>query len=231
MTVDNAAITAVAKTADTALKTAQQMGAFISRFVSVPLEQAVGIFVDKLAYHRWENQLRLQMRAEEFVQQVGWKGPDKPVPLTLAVPLLSASTLEDDQSLQDRWAKLLVNAACSESKVTVHRSYVDVLASMSPLDARILELLCTSQKQSAAEEGWATKNLPDHVEPYVSKKGDDAGLPSDDVLIALANLERVGCIRGQLLWSGQRSFRGATVTFYGMSLFDACSLPDPKKEA
>lgn len=225
MSDHNDAITAVAKATNTALETAQKMGAFISRFASVPLEQAMGIFADKLAYHRWENQVRLQTRAEQFVREIGWSGPDKPVPLKLAVPLLSAATLEDDQSLQDKWAKLLVNAACSQSKVTVHRSYVDVLASMSSVDAHILDLLCAGEKRSPTETGWWTKDLPELVVPYDSAQHDKAGLPSADVQVALANLERLGCVNGQLLWSGQRSFRGVSVTFFGLSLFDACSLP------
>jgi Abortive infection alpha len=178
MSDDNDAITSVAKTATTALETAQQMGAFISRFVSVPLEQAMGLFADKLAYHRWENQVRLQMRAEEFVRAVGWNGPDKAIPLKLAVPLLSASTLEDDPVLQDMWARLLVNASCSQSGIELQRSYIDVLESMSPTDAQILNLLCISERSFPTTEGWWTGKLPESASPYVHEQHGKSDLPS-----------------------------------------------------
>lgn len=56
----------VAKTTSKALVTAEKLGGFISKYIGGPLEQAVGIFEDKLKYIRWERQQRLFKRAQEF---------------------------------------------------------------------------------------------------------------------------------------------------------------------
>ncbi|MFM0058709.1 Abi-alpha family protein [Paraburkholderia phytofirmans] len=227
MADDNDAIVAIATTADTALKTAQSMGGFISRFVSVPLEQAAGIFADKLAYHRFENQIRLQQRAEQFIRDVGWRGPDRSVQLKFAVPLLSAATLEDDSYLQDWWARLLVNAASTQSEVTIQKSFIDVLSSLSPLDAQVLDILCRHESETPSSTGWTTRDLPTKVEIWDDEAPrGEAQDPSPEVAIALANLERLGCISGALLWNGRKSFRSVTVTFFGEQLLAACSLPE-----
>ena len=99
----------VAKTASNAIDAGREMGRFISRIISGSLEQGVGIFEDKLRYTRWERRIRLIKRSEEFMRQQGLTNPNKPIPIKNAVPLLEYATLEEDDNLQDMWARLLVN--------------------------------------------------------------------------------------------------------------------------
>ena len=65
----------------------------------------MGLFEDRLMYARWERQMRLMSRAEEFLKKSGLFAPTRAVPLKLAVPLLQAVILEDNDELQDRWAE------------------------------------------------------------------------------------------------------------------------------
>ena len=101
----------IAKTAGKVVEAGERFGAFISKYIRGPLEQGIGIFEDKLKYMRWERQLRLMQRANELIRISGSTAPSRPIPIKLAVPLLQAASMEDDDYLQDMWAKLLVNAA------------------------------------------------------------------------------------------------------------------------
>ena len=94
-----------AKTSGKAIDTVEKLGGFISRYVSGSLEQAVGIVEDKLRYLRWERQIRLMERADQLMAQLGKDTPTKPIPLKLAIPLIQAASLEDDDYLQDMWVK------------------------------------------------------------------------------------------------------------------------------
>ena len=127
----------IAKTAFKAIDAGSDMGEFISRFISGSLEQGMGIVEDRLRYNRWERQQRLMMRAEEFIKQQGLPLPDKPIPMKNAVPLLYHATLEEDDSLQDMWARLLVNGTNESTGINIERSFIEILAQISFLEARI----------------------------------------------------------------------------------------------
>ena len=53
------AVQAEGKASTKALETTKNLGGFISKFISGPLDQAMGILEDKLKYVRWEHQVRL----------------------------------------------------------------------------------------------------------------------------------------------------------------------------
>ena len=109
----------IAKTTSNAIDAGRDMGEFISRFVSGSLEQGMGIVEDHLRYVRWERQHRLMKRAEEYIKQQGLTPPDKPIPLKNAVPLFFHATLEENDSLQDMWARLLINGTNESTGITI----------------------------------------------------------------------------------------------------------------
>src|ERR1035437_6608574 len=135
------AVQEVAKSTGKAIDAAREAGGFIAKFVSGPLEQGIGIFEDRLRYMRWERQIRLMQRAQEFLRLVGLAAPTRPVPLKLLIPIMQGASLEEDDDLQDRWAALLVNAANASYPGEVRRSYATILEQLTPLDAKILDVL------------------------------------------------------------------------------------------
>ena len=110
------AVQEVAKTTGKAIDAGKEFGGFISRYIAGSIEQGMGIFEDKLKYIRWERQVRFMRRANQLMKQLGLTQPTRPIPLKLALPLFEAASLEDDDYLQDLWARLLVNAANAETE-------------------------------------------------------------------------------------------------------------------
>jgi hypothetical protein len=219
------AVKAVAVTTGKAIDATQQLGGFIAKYVAGPLEQGMGIVEDRFKYMRWERQVRLMKRAEQLLREVGLDAPTRAIPLNLALPLLEAASLEDDDHLQDLWARLLVNAANENSQVTVKRAYIAILEQLTPLDATILEKIYALPYENTRHDGVRTHNLPFSAsaggrnEPTVETLE-----PSDDVKLGLANLARLGCITIQKSWGNGEIFTSVNPTLLGKAFIEACTL-------
>jgi hypothetical protein len=60
------------------------------------------------------------------------------IPLKIGLPLLDHATLEEDDELQDVWARLLVNGGDADSHIELKKVFVSILADLSAFDARLL---------------------------------------------------------------------------------------------
>jgi len=219
------AVQEVAKTTGKAIDATQKFGGFISRYVAGPLEQGMGIFEDKLKYMRWERQLRLMQRAEQLLRETGLNEPTRAIPLKLAVPLLEAASLEDDDYLQDLWARLLVNAANGNSQVSLQRAYIAILEQLTPFEAVILQMIYSLPYDQTRHDGVVVGKLPASVSIGKDDGNEDALTePSGEVKLALANLSRLGCIVIQKSWGGGEIFKQVNPTLLGKSFVDACTL-------
>lgn len=225
MSDESKAIEEVAKTTGKAIDLGRAVGSFISKYVGGTVEQGIGIFEDKLKYIRWERQMRLMQRADEFMKSSGLQAPNKSIQLKLALPLLQAATLEENDYLQDLWAKLLVNSSNENSKVELIRTYIDILERLEPLDALILEKIYSLNYQETVHIGITTKHLPDSVSIVNGEIRDDANsLPNEGVLLSLTNLARLGCISLSKSWGGGEIFSAVHPTLLGRYFVNACTL-------
>lgn len=127
----------LAKPASDAIGLVADAGKFLAQFFKPPLKQAVGMLTDRLEYSRWERQQRLGMRAAEFLKVKGLRAPTRPLPASIALPLIEAATLEEDDDLQDIWARLLVNGA-DASAPEIRRAYISILESLNGPFYRLL---------------------------------------------------------------------------------------------
>lgn len=213
----------IAKTTGKAIDATREAGGFIAKFVAGSLEQGIGIFEDKLKYMRWERQVRLMQRASELLRRLGLERPTKPVPLKVALPLLEAASLEDDDFLQDRWVALLVNAGNAASGIEIQRVYINILEQLSTLEVKILDAVYALPFSDSQHAGIVTADLPEsaHIETK-EEQNNERDEPPDEIKLALANLERVGCLRLGMTWGGGGSFRRINSTILGMKFVQAC---------
>lgn len=213
----------VAKTTSKAIDAGRNMGRFFSRFISGPFEQVTGIVEDRLRYVRWERQQRLIERAEEFRKQEGLPPPDKPIPLKNAVPLFYHATLEEDDNLQDVWARLLINGTNESTGINIERSFIEMLAQISYLEARILQAIYELPFEKTQHSGVVTENLPEDAIVAEDKPANEYKEPTHDVKLALANLARLGCIKLSTTWGGGEIFSQINPTLLGKELMAACT--------
>ena len=213
----------VAKTTSKAIDAGSDMGGFISRYISGPLEQTTGILEDYLRYIRMERRQRLMVRAEEFRKQQGLPIPDKTIPLKHAVPLLFYATLEEDDSLQDMWARLLINGTNESTGINIERSFIEILAQISFLEARILQAVYDLPFEKTQHSGVITENLPEYAAVAENKPAIKYKDPPHDIKMALANLARLGCLKLHDSWDGGEIFSEINPTIMGKELVNACA--------
>ena len=214
-------IKSVAETTGKAVDAIREFGGFVSRFINGPLEQGIGIFEDKLYYMRWERQVRLMLKAQEFLNDLGLQNPTRPVPMKIAIPLFQGASLEEDDEIQDCWAKLLVNAGDAESGINVTPIYISILEHLCSYDAILLDKIYSAPKEKANIALW-TKNLPDEIIYDVSNI--EGMRPHEELELALANLNQLGVIMGRATWGGALSFACINQSVLGRNFVNACRL-------
>ena len=219
------AVQAVAKTADKSIDAGRELGKFVARFIGGPLEQASGIAEDKLKYMRWERQVRLMRRADEFLQQHGLDEPTRPIPMKVAVPLFQAASMEEDDELQDAWARLIANAADADSGVEVTRSLVTILEDFNTMDARVLNAIYAAPSDVQIDRGVATHLLPEAYSDI--NRSQFASPPHDDVQIAIWNLIRLGCVVSDV--TDSIGIGWVKITKLGEKLVEACTLRENRE--
>ena len=214
----------IAKTVRKAINASGSFGRFIATFISGPLEQGIGIFEDKLKYMRWERQLRLMKKAEELLNYIGLDAPTRPLPLKFAIPLFQAASMEEEDDLQDLWAQLLVNAGNIDSGVSLKRTYIDILESISSLEAHILNKIYSLPFAEMQHKGVTTADLPHQTRVACSDDKREPRLPNEEVELALANLARLGCIAQARTLGGGEFFGVVNPTLLGKSFIEACTI-------
>lgn len=214
----------IAKTTGQVVGAGQELGKFVAKFIKGPLEQASGIIEDKLKYMRWQRQVRFMKRGDEFMQEVGMQTPSRAVPIKFAIPLLQAAFLEEDNDLQDLFAKLLVNAANAESGIEIKRIYIDILERISPLEAQILDTVYSLPYETTRHRALATKNLPERVDIVPKDPKFKRDNPSFEVQLAITNLAFLGCLSITRSLGGGQILGSVNQTLLGKCFIEACKL-------
>lgn len=226
VTETSKALKETAITAGKAVDLTQKFGRFFGKFVAGSLEQGFGMVEDQLRFARHKRQIRLMNRVEQLMTQFGEDVLIKPLELKLAIPLFQAASLEENDELQDKWAKLLVNSSVASCGIELRRSYIDILEQLSHLDAVILDKIYISPHDTNQRMYAVTGGLPDTVSFLdLDSSGDgELGKPNQEVVVSLANLARLGCIRLPTSWDGAEIFTSVYHTVMGRSLINACRL-------
>jgi Abortive infection alpha len=96
---------------------------------------------DHIRLKRMRSQLKILTKADEFARTAGFE--PKIVNLKMLVPLLEAGSLEeeDDEDMARQWAALLANASRRDAEPDTRPSFVAVLSTLTPTEAKILDYL------------------------------------------------------------------------------------------
>jgi len=154
----------------------------ISRLAG-PLADEVGMMLgDTARVFRMKNWVKTLQKTEQILKQAGLS--PKAVPPRLFLPITEACSIEDNESLQDKWAGLLATA--SQETDTVSPAFVETLKQLTPDEARYLDGLYDSLKSSHVRLSLVKRP----ISPYAfSARGDAPANISADIY------ERLGLIR------------------------------------
>jgi hypothetical protein len=213
----------------------------LGSFISAPASEVVAMITDHLRVVRFERSVRLADRVREFLRERGLEAPSRPLSLNIALPLLDNATLEEDDGLQDVWARLLANAGDADSGIEMRRAYVSMLAEMTSLDVKLLSDVKRTADSIHGDEHEDDENIPEDQKdllyikrnryPYdhnddifvvsVYQSSEEEYLPTN-VEVSFANLARLYCIAVHTE-SPEVSQRGFRLTPLGRAFVVACT--------
>ncbi|MBH8569343.1 DUF4393 domain-containing protein [Microvirga sp. STS02] len=150
-------------------------GAFLGKFVG-PAAEHYG----KLALERAQ---LLGAKATAYLAAVG-REPQAVEPKVL-LPLVQAASLETDETLAEKWAALLANAADPAQRVQVQPPFVEVLRQLTPVQAKMLSQLYARERGVAVSEHAAPN-------PFIlGSMAQDLGLTKQEFALCVDNLLRL----------------------------------------
>lgn len=88
---------------------------FLGKLISPTIEEVGLLISDNIKFLRFKNQVRILLKAKEYVENKHLS--IKEIPIKILVPLLENASLEDNEDLQDKWAKMIVNMVDSEKNL------------------------------------------------------------------------------------------------------------------
>ncbi len=120
---------------------------FLDKIVGPPLEE-IGLFLkEKVTFWRFKNQLTVVNKAREYC--ITHNISPREISLKILAPLMENASLEEDETLQDKWATLLGNMADSEQNIQNH-VFPYLLSQISKNEFKVLEATWNSKRQRIA---------------------------------------------------------------------------------
>jgi len=104
------------------------------------IKDGVGILNDQVKFWRFKRQIDLIKNTNILIESSGL--PKQQIPLKVLVPIIENSTLEEDESVQQKWANMLANAITG--KVEISPNYSAILKELSPLEVLVLDKIYTT---------------------------------------------------------------------------------------
>jgi hypothetical protein len=125
---------------ETAKATALAISKFsdlINKLAGPMAEEFAMMLGDKVRVYRVKNWIKTVEKTERLLREAGLS--THAVPPRLLLPIMEASSVEGNETLQDMWAGLLATA--SQETDAVSPSFVETLKQLTPDDARHLEVM------------------------------------------------------------------------------------------
>lgn len=116
---------------------------FIEKLLGASFEETGLLIADNIKLIRFKNQIRILTKAQKIVIE---NNIDiKKISLKQLVPLLEYSSLEEDETLQDKWTNLIVNFIDSNENY-ISTIFPFILNQISTNELKILEMFYTLPK-------------------------------------------------------------------------------------
>lgn len=124
----------------------KEIKSFFDGVVPQFIKETGGIMADTVKFWRFKNQVGILKKANKIIEENNLQKHQ--VPLKILVPLLESASLEEEETLQDMWASLLVNTTTGEENV--RPIFISILKEISYIEAIILNIIHVSKSMEEA---------------------------------------------------------------------------------
>lgn len=122
------------------------------------------VLVDKLNWYRWSNALSFFDKYTTLKSNRILEGKETPLPPKYLFEILENAFVEEEDVLQELWAKLLIGWQNPERRSDMRPIYISMIKSFTPTEARIIELV--------AQDLVVLKNSSQHTYGFVTEDFD-----------------------------------------------------------
>jgi hypothetical protein len=197
-----------------------EVSRFIGTIAGSPAIEVSELIAEQIRAWRFRLEIRHLRKAMAQLEQAGLS--PKVVPMRTLAPLIEGASLEDDESLGDRWASLLANAASGSQSVPP--SFPGVLRELDPVGAQLLDYVYETHMQLAPD-------LRPHFAADVTRAQGEMALSDVELEFHVDNLIRLRLITSPGLFGGGSNMKHVSLTQFGRSFVRACrplGHPDPE---
>lgn len=223
----------VAKAAQKGIDASEKLGGFLAKVFGGPMEDLAGMVGDKLRVMRWERQVRLIDRVEEINRSRKVLGKEVPVAPKLAIPLIESASLEENDTLQDLWARLLSSAQDERMSEIVRTAFIDIIKQLEVIDVETLNSLYGGYKNALSSGQLSPDSSPSGVAFSKMAIIRQLKITERQYENSIDNLMRVRCVRSEVKIMHQMNIGGQSatidmgyeslcITSLGISFVQAC---------
>jgi hypothetical protein len=220
------AIAETAKFGTKALDSGDKLGGFLSNVLGYPIEEAVGILGDTLKYKRWQRQIRMFDKVNEFTEKRGLT-TFRPIPPKYAIPMIENACLEEEDELQDIWCTLITNNLDFNFDFEMRYAFIEIIKNLTSTDAKILKFTYDSALPSPPPNQYSRyawiNSITDYAIP-ITKLRDDLQFTTEEIDISIDNLLRVRCLIDNSL---EELFDAFAKALENLEVLDSSSFPIP----
>src|SRR5579862_7900121 len=108
----------------------------IEKLFGGAVEQIGGTWRDQLAFRRQIRQIKLFKKLQAAINEAGFE--PQQIPDNIWIPALQEASLQDDETIQEKWANLLANAADPRRGKLIVTSFSSILKELTGREARFL---------------------------------------------------------------------------------------------
>jgi Abortive infection alpha len=132
----------------------------VHRLTGPVCDDIAAMMSDSMKPYRAKNLVNTVRNTQRILREAGL--PANAVPTRLLFPIVDASSIEDDKTLQGMWAGLLATA--SQESDSVSPSFIETLKQLTPDDARHLEVVCQESVKHFNDIRERVKHLSEYFE-------------------------------------------------------------------
>ena len=191
-----------------------------------------GGYIGKLI--RLKTWLWTMRRAKQILAEAGIEPAN--VPPKLFLPIMEHASLEDDETLQEKWAALLANAANPNAKPGVHIAFAGILKDLSPEEADLLNCIHAHVRSEIVKRNlpWRAVSAPEiDLEEAMQGYGTIHVLDWSELVPMIENLNALGLVdidvEYYLLGHKEAAFQSnrphCCMTSLGFGFISACQPP------
>ncbi|MCF2219391.1 DUF4393 domain-containing protein [Chryseobacterium sp. PS-8] len=115
------------------------------------------MIADQVRLRRFKNQIKIFEKAKAFLSE---KTDFQKINLKVLAPLIEFSSYEEDENLQEMWAKLIKNILCKPFPIVLQQNAISVLNKISNDEARILNYVYNVVEQKRVNRAKSDNRMP-----------------------------------------------------------------------